>query len=65
MDIREQRATYGLFMGMTKWGSLAIASLLVLLVVWFCVGAGFGPALIIAVIVAALGGWFLAKKPAH
>jgi hypothetical protein len=31
MDIREQRSTYDFFMGLTKWGSLAVAALLLFL----------------------------------
>lgn len=65
MDIHEQRATYDLFMGLTKWGSLAVATLVVFLVLWFCVDAGFGAALVVSLILAGVGGWFLARKPAH
>jgi len=36
MDIQEQEATFAMFNGLTKWGSLAITSLLVWLVLWFC-----------------------------
>ena len=41
MDITEQVATFSLFGKMMKWGSLAVAVLLVMLVLWFCVQAGF------------------------
>jgi len=41
MDIHEQVATFHLVMGITKWGSLIIASSLLALVLWFCTGAGF------------------------
>lgn len=64
MDIQEQSATYDLFMGMTKWGSLAIAALLVLLVVWFCTPAGFLSGFISAAVLAVLGVVFLREKPA-
>ena len=43
MDISEQTATFALVMGITKWGSLVIASGLLALVIWFCTGAGFLP----------------------
>lgn len=35
MDIHEQTATYHLFVLLTKWGSLALAALLVFLVLAF------------------------------
>jgi hypothetical protein len=62
MDIREQRSTYGFFMGLTKWGSLVVAVLVLFLTLWFCTGAGFGGALVTALIVAAAGGWVLRKR---
>jgi hypothetical protein len=55
MDIHEQVATFHLVMGMTKWGSLVLAALLLFLVLWFCTGAGFLGGLIPAVIVLVLG----------
>jgi hypothetical protein len=65
MNIAEQTATFQLVMGMTKWGSLYIASFLLMLVLWFCVpGAGFVTGLISAVVMAVLGTLFLREKPA-
>ena len=58
-DISEQTATFKMFGAMTKWGSLIIAALLVLFVVWFCVGAGFIAGAIPAVILLAAGIFFL------
>ena len=58
-NISEQTATYKMFGAMTKWASLIIAALLVLFVVWFCVGAGFFAGLIPAVILLAAGIFFL------
>jgi hypothetical protein len=63
MDIHEQQATFRLVMGLTKWGSLTFASVLLLLVLWFCTDAGFLSALISAVVVAALGITFLRSPP--
>ena len=63
MDIAEHKTTFSFVMGLTKWGSLAIASVLILLVFWFCTPAGFGTGFIVAVIVAALGGFVLSRKP--
>ena len=55
MDIHEQAATYNLVMALTKWGSLTIGSLVLILVLWFCTSAGFVGALATGVVVAALG----------
>lgn len=63
MDISEQVATFNLFNGMTKWGSLSLASLMLLLVLWFCTPAGFPGAFISAAVLAALGVVFLREKP--
>ena len=63
MDISEQVATFNLFNGLTKWGSLAIASMLLLLVLWFCTPAGFLAGFIGAVVLSGLGVVFLREKP--
>ena len=63
MDIQEQASTYSAFMGLTKWGSLAIVASLVALVVWFCTPAGFLPGFIGAVVVAVGGIVLLREKP--
>ena len=41
MEIQEQTSTYELFMGLTKWGSLGIAVLLLTITLWFCTATGF------------------------
>ena len=41
MDIQEQTATYSAVMAMTKWGSLALTSVLLFVILWFCTGTGF------------------------
>jgi hypothetical protein len=64
MDISEQLATFGAFGKMVKWGSLAVAALLLMLVLWFCVGAGFFAGLVAAVALTAVGIFFLREKPA-
>lgn len=64
MDISEQVATFHLFNGLTKWGSLVLAALLLLLVLWFCTPAGFMAGAISAVVLTALGIVFLREKPA-
>jgi hypothetical protein len=65
MDIHEQAATYEFVMGMTKWGSLAVAVLVLFLALWFCTPAGFMGALATAVVVAVLGGVFLRGGGEH
>ncbi len=65
MPIAEQQASYQLFMGLTKWGSLALAVLILALTLWFCVGVGFFGGAIPAFVVLALGIWFLREKPSH
>lgn len=63
MDISEQQATYKAIMGLTKWGSLAIVVAVLMLTLWFAVGAGFFGGLIPGVVVTALGVLFLRDKP--
>ena len=68
MDIAEQTATFELVMGMTKWGSLIIASVLLMLVLWFCTAAGFTGAVSTAAVVLVLGIVLLRQNktaPAH
>ena len=64
MDIAEQIATFNLVMGLTKWGSLATAAIILWLVLWFCTPAGFLGATIAAVVLTALGVVLLREKPA-
>jgi hypothetical protein len=64
MDIQEQVSTFHLVMGITKWGSLAVGTLILFITLWFCTGAGFLGALVPAVILLALGITFLRSKPA-
>ena len=63
MDIHEQAATYEFVMKLTKWGSLAIASLVLFLVLWFCAGTGFLGAFVTAAVLIALGVFILREKP--
>jgi hypothetical protein len=55
MDIHEQATTYAFVMSLTKWGSLAIASALLFLVLCFCTATGFLGALVTAVVAAVIG----------
>jgi hypothetical protein len=55
MDIAEQKATFHLVMGLTKWGCLAFAALLIWFVLWFCTTAGFWSGLFAGIVVTAIG----------
>ena len=63
MDIQEQASTFEAFGKMVKWGSLAIAALLVMLVLWFCVPMGFFAGLFAAIVLTTVGIFFLREKP--
>jgi hypothetical protein len=68
MDIAEQTATFELVMGITKWGSLIVAAVILMLTLWFCTAAGFLGAAFTAVVVLAAGVFLLREKkdaPAH
>jgi len=62
MDISEQKATFNVFIALTKWASLGTAGLLLFLTVGFGTEAGVFTALISAVALVVLGVWFLRKK---
>lgn len=62
MDIREQTSTFHLVMGLTKWGSLALAASLLFLVLWFCTDTGFVGAAITGAVLAVLGVVALREK---
>ena len=64
-DIHEQVETFHLVMGITKWGSLAIAATVLFLTLWFCTDAGFFSGLISAAVVVALGIVLLRSKSAE
>jgi hypothetical protein len=63
MDVRQNEASFHGFMALTKWGSLAVAVILLFFTSWICTDAGFLGGLILAVIVLALGIVFLRDKP--
>jgi hypothetical protein len=63
MDITEQLATFDLVGKMIKWGSLAVAVLLVMLVLWFCVRAGFVAGAGAGLMLAVVGVFFLRSGP--
>ena len=63
MDIAEQVSTFHLVMPITKWGSLVIASFILMITLWFCTPAGFLPGFITAVVVTVVGIVLLRDKP--
>ncbi len=65
MEIGEQSSTWSLFMLMTKWGSLAIAVGVLFLVLWFMPQGSFLTALVVSVVMLALGIVLLREKPAR
>ena len=64
MDIEAHKASFHAFVLMSKWGSLTIASVLLMVVLWFCTGAGFLAGVVAAAVVAILGWLVLRDKPA-
>jgi hypothetical protein len=64
MDIQEQAATYDAFGKMAKWGSLAIATLLLFITLLFCTPTGLIGSAIAAVVLLVLGVVSLKEKPA-
>jgi hypothetical protein len=64
MDIAEQTATFHLVMGMTKWGSLVIASALLFVVLLFCTHTGFIGSALGGVVLLVAGITLLREKPA-
>ena len=64
MDIQEQASTYAAFGALTKWGSLAISVVLLMITLWFCTSAGFFGGAIAGFVLTVLGVVFLGEKPA-
>lgn len=65
-EISEQAATFDLFMGLAKWGSLAIAVAIVFLLLWFQPGGSFIAGAIAAFVVLVVGVLALrSKKKTH
>jgi hypothetical protein len=64
-DIAEQVASYKAFGALSKYGSLTLGVLVLMLTLWFCVGAGFFGGLIPGAVLLILGLVFLRSKPAE
>ena len=63
MDIHAQQSTFHHVMVASKWASLAIAAGVLFLTLWFCTDAGFLSALGSAVVLIAVGIFFLRSSP--
>lgn len=63
MNITEQVNSFALFNGITKWGSLVVATLITMLTIWFCTTAGFAAGAITGVVMLAGGIFVLRDKP--
>jgi hypothetical protein len=62
MDIHAQQSTFhGVMLG-TKWGSLAVATGVLFLTLWFCTSGGFLTAFISAVVLLAVGIFALRER---
>lgn len=63
MDIAEQVSTFHAFIGLMKWGALAIAVGVLFLTMIFCAHAGFFQAAGAALVVLVAGIFLLKEKP--
>ncbi|MDP3855498.1 aa3-type cytochrome c oxidase subunit IV [Phenylobacterium sp.] len=61
MDIQEQTSTYHVFVSMAKWGSLALAALLITITLWFCTDTGFVASFAVGLIVS-VGGFLVMRE---
>jgi hypothetical protein len=63
MDIHQQKASFDGFVRLTKWGSLAVAVIVLLATLFFCTDAGVAGSFVPALIVLVLGVFVLRDKP--
>jgi hypothetical protein len=63
MDITEHTASFDLFVKFTKWGSLAVAVMVLWATLTFCTSTGFIGAVVAAVVLLAAGVYLLREKP--
>ncbi|WP_442581513.1 aa3-type cytochrome c oxidase subunit IV [Mesorhizobium sp. ASY16-5R] len=59
MDYAEHEHTYSMFVSLAKFGSLICAALLIAMAFGFFAGGGFFSALILFILVCAVGGYLL------
>jgi hypothetical protein len=65
MDVSEQANTYAVFGEITKWSSLVIGVMVLVLTIWFCTDLGFFAGLIPGIVLFALGVIFLRRGPSE
>lgn len=58
MDYQEHEKTYGLFLSVTKWGTIAVADLMIAMAFGFFAGGGFFASLILFVLIL-VAAWYL------
>jgi hypothetical protein len=63
MNAATQVADFRTFARFTKWFALFLAALILMLTLWFCVGADFLGGLVPGIIVLAVGIYVLRSKP--
>lgn len=61
-EISEQNATFHLFIGLAKWGSLATAVAIAFLLIWFMPGGSFVGGFIAAAVLLVVGVFALRSK---
>jgi len=62
MDIHAQQSTFHAVMVGSKWGSLAVATGVLFLTLWFCTPSGFFTAFISAAVLLAVGIFALRER---
>ncbi|GLS01477.1 hypothetical protein GCM10007859_14920 [Brevundimonas denitrificans] len=62
-EISEQESTFSAFLGLSKWGSLILAALVLFLTLWFQPGGSFITAAISAFVLLVAGYFFLKSSP--
>ncbi len=63
MDVHQQQASFEGFIRLTKWGSLAVAVIVLFATLNFCTDVGFIGAALPPLILLVLGVIFLREKP--
>lgn len=59
MDYAEHQKTYGLFLGLAKWGVLCVAALLISMAFGFFTTAGFFSATVLFILIVVIGAFLL------
>lgn len=59
MDYAEHQRTYALFINFAKYGTVAVAALLIAMAFYFFTSAGFISSAIAFVLILAIGSWLL------